>query len=78
MAIGLRGADEASDQPACGDSGERREVVVTFDLGEFGEQCEVGAKAGECLQKAAEALAGGVDDAVVSLRIVEAIAEGAV
>src|ERR1700720_900919 len=49
--------------------GGGREAVVTLGLGEFGEQCEVRAKAGQCLQEAAEAPAGGVYDAVVSLRI---------
>ena len=78
LALGFCGADQTSGQPACRHGAERCEVVWALDRGELSEQGEVWTKAGERLQKAADTPAGGIDDAVVGLRIVEAVAEGAV
>lgn len=78
LAIGVCGADEPGAGPAWGDGGEGGEVVLTFNLSQLGEERKIRPEAGESFQKASEALRGGVDDAVVGLGIVEAIAEGAV
>jgi hypothetical protein len=74
----MGGAEEAGNEPACGNGGERGEVVFAFDHGKVGQQGEIGAEAGERLQKAAKALAGGVDDAEISLRVVETVSKGSI
>jgi hypothetical protein len=78
FALGLCGADEPAGEPAGGNCPEWGEVILAFDLGKLGQQGEVGAEASKRFEKAAKPLAGGVDDAIVGLRVVEAIAEGSV
>ena len=69
------GSHHAVRAPVRGDFAQGKEIILPFDRCQFCQQREIRSEASQCFDKTRDFLAGGIENPVIALRIIEAIAE---